>query len=128
MGGKAQVSTEFIILIALAFLTMMGMIVASGRQAFDAREQREFIKLKDVVYKNHDEILIASESNLGYMRTYENPDNLSGTSYNLTIIQTELIGYSENYEFSLIIPEIAGDMKKGENNISNLNGTVCLNC
>ena len=119
---------EFTILIAIAFLTMILFVVSSGKQAIDVREKREFIQLKDVVYKNQEEILLASQSLDGYLRTYQNPYNLSGKEYNLSVTGTEIIGNTRDFEFSLVIPSIGGNVNLGVNNIRKTNGAVCLNC
>ena len=124
---KAQVSMEFVFLIGLAFMVMI-VFVSSTRSEFDElRSEEERSLVKDVSVMVQHELVIASNVEEGYIRTFNIPLKLDGISYTMQIINNTLLTSSEDYEYVLNVPSVEGNIQKGDNTINKTNGIIYLN-
>ena len=56
------------------------------------------------------------------------PDDLDGYDYEIYNLGRYLILNYSMGQFLLLIPNTTGSVKKGDNTIENIQGSVCLNC
>ena len=123
---KAQLSLEFVSLVALAFLVMV-VFIASTRSEFDELRSREEMSLvKDVAVKVQTELIIASGVEDGYLRTFELPASLDNINYTIGITNTTLVAMTEDYEYVLAVPAVEGVLKKGSNTINKTGSIIYL--
>ena len=74
------------------------------------------------------EIIIATETNPGYIRYFKVPDEIKGYDIKLSIVSSTLIVNYTNAIIPFNIPDVTGQLKTGQNKIENINNTICLNC
>ncbi len=124
---KAQVSMEFVFLVGLAFAVMI-VFIASTRSEFDQlRSEQERSLVKDVSIKAQHELIIASNVEDGYLRTFSLPSTLDQISYSISITGNTLITNTSEYEYDLNVPSVVGNIQKGNNTINKTNGIIHLN-
>jgi len=124
---KAQIAMEFILLVSVAFMILIIFLTSVRNQAIDLNERKDFVLVKDLAYKVQYEINIATQVKSGYNRTFFIPEKLDNKEYTIKIEKNELTIKLEKLEFVLDIPEINGNINKGDNTIKNLGGVVYLN-
>lgn len=124
---KAQIAIEFILLVCVAFVILMIFLTSVRIQAIDLNERKDFVLVKDLAYKVQYEINIATQVKSGYNRTFFIPEKLDNKEYTIKIEKNEITIRLEKLEFVLNIPEINGNINKGNNQIKNLGGVVYLN-
>lgn len=125
---KSQVSLEFVFLVAIAF-TIMVVFIASTRSEFnELRGEEEMSLVKDVSFMIQHELVIASNVEDGYIRTFEIPQKLNTIDYDIDITNNLLITNSSGgYEYALNVPDINGTIQKGANKINKTEGVIYLN-
>ena len=124
---RAQIAMEFIFLVSIAFIMLLIFLKAVGDQADDLNEKKEFILVKDLAYKAQYEINMATQVKSGYNRTFFMPEKLDNKDYTITKVGNKITISLENSEFTITIPEINGNITKGNNTIRNLGGVIYLN-
>ena len=118
---------EFVFLVGLAF-TVMVVFISSTRSEFDGlRSEEEMSLLKDVSVMVQHELILASNVEDGYLRTFETPLTLNGVSYNLEITNGILLATTDDYEYVMNIPSLIGDIQVGENIVNRTGGVIYLN-
>ena len=94
--------------------------------------------LSDIADVITSEISMANSVENGYNRIFRLPETLNSINYNLTILYDEesdhkelvitFVNNSENYEHVEVLPKnVAGNLVKGENNLTKLNDAICIN-
>ena len=124
---KAQIAIEFILLVSVAFVILIIFLTSVRSQATDLNKRKDFVLVKDLAYKVQYEINIATQVKSGYNRTFFIPEKLDNKEYTINIEKNEITIRLEKLEFVLDIPEINGNINKGNNQIKNLGGVVYLN-
>lgn len=124
---KAQIAIEFIFLVCVAFVMLIIFLTSIRDQATDLSERKDFVLLKDLAYKVQYEINIATQVKSGYNRTFFIPEKLDNKDYTINIEKNEIIVSLGKLEFFLDIPEINGNINKGNNTIKNIGGVIYLN-
>jgi len=124
---KAQIATEFILLVCVAFMVLIIFLSSIRDQATDLNERKDFVLVKDLAYKVQYEINIATQVKSGYNRTFFIPEKLDNNNYTINIEKNEITIKLGKLGFVLDIPEINGNITKGNNTIRNLGGVVYLN-
>jgi len=124
---KAQIAIEFILLVSVAFVILIIFLTSVRSQATDLNKRKDFVLVKDLAYKVQYEINIATQVKSGYNRTFFIPEKLGNKEYTIKIEKNEITIRLEKLEFVLDIPEINGNINKGNNQIKNLGGVVYLN-
>ncbi|MBI2128795.1 hypothetical protein HYU07_01005 [Candidatus Woesearchaeota archaeon] len=124
---KAQVSVEFIVFVGIGFIMLLIFLASSIEKMKEFNTEKEFILLKDVAYKVQNEIVLASIVNDGYMRTFDIPERLETSDYNISITGRTLIAQSDNYDYVLQLPDANGTLAKGNNTIKKTGGIVQIN-
>jgi hypothetical protein len=126
MRKNAQVAIEFILLLILLFSVFMVYTVSTRNDMDNIRKNKEYILLIDVTKMVQYEIVTATKVKDGYHRTFEIPETLEGTDYNIAIDEMMIIASTEDQEYVLFIPDINGSIKKGDNTITKENGTISI--
>ena len=124
---RAQIAIEFIFLVSVAFIMLLIFLKAVGDQADNLNEKKEFILVKDLAYKAQYEINMATQVKSGYNRTFFMPEKLDNKDYTITKVGNKITISLENSEFTITIPEINGNITKGNNTIRKLGGVIYLN-
>ena len=91
-------------------------------------EDKKLIILEDYGSYIQNEFLLAADVSSGYSRSFFIEDKIEGVAFSISNTDRILIINNSRNEFDYIIPITAGSIKKGENTIQNINGTVCINC
>jgi len=124
---KAQIAIEFILLVCVAFVILIVFLTSLRSQAIDLNERKDFVLVKDLAYKVQHEINMAVQVKPGYTRTFFIPEKLDSNDYTMIQTKGKFTVVLKKSEFTVSIPEIKGDIKKGDNTIKNLGGVVYLN-
>lgn len=82
---------------------------------------------KDVLTNIQNEIFLATKVESGYARDFEVPQALNNVEYNISIINGDIILSYKNIDFLGALPNVSGNIQKGENTVRNVDGKVCLN-
>ena len=121
---KAQAAIEFIVLLVILFSVFMVYTVSTRKSIDDIRDKKEIILLNDVVKMARQEVLTAVKVEDGYYRKFELPETLEGVNYTIGITGTVILANTERHESAVIIPQVNGTLKKGENIITKEDGNV----
>ncbi len=123
---KAQIAVEFIFLVSVTFIMLLIFLKVAGNQADELNEKKEFILVKDLAYKIQYEINMATQVKSGYNRTFFIPEKLDNKDYTITQTENKITIGLKNSEFTITIPEINGNINKGNNTIINKGGVIYL--
>ena len=94
----------------------------------DNMSDRKRLLIEDYGYSLQNEFLIARSAKEGYLREFMVPQKLEGYSFDLKNVNGSLaLNYTDAVMY-FSLPEHAGQLNIGKNNIRNLNGTLCVNC
>jgi len=123
---KSQVAAEYLIVISLSFLVLIFFAAnfQDSYQTAKASQERELVR--DLAEMVQQEIILASNMEEGYARTFYIPESLEEVSYTIENSPNAIIVRSENVDYDLPIPEVRGVLSKGANTIRSLNGLICL--
>ncbi len=124
---QSQITTEFLIIICFIFVISLSFIIAAGIQmkGFSDNNKKELIE--DFGESLKKEIRIASTVRNGYERKITLPEKIdSSIDYSITMKNSTLIIYTEEYEFVTIIPKTIGNLSNGSNTIRKINGSVYI--
>ena len=129
MKKRGQVSTEFIILLSMSLLFLFSMLSIVYSEMYHGNKDNERQMINDLGRSIQIEISIASESYTGYSRVFKLPNKLDNQiNYNInnkeTFINISTNNFNEGFHFS--IPEVEGEIIKGENLIRNVDGKISL--
>ena len=124
---KAQIAIEFIFLVCVAFVMLIVLLTSIRDQAIDLNQRKDFVLVKDLAYKVQHEINMATQLKSGYNRIFFIPEKLDNKNYTIKIEKNEITVSLEKLEFFLDIPEVNGNINKGNNTIKNVGGVVYLN-
>lgn len=124
---KAQVSMEFVFLVGLAFMVMLVFISSTRSEFGELRSEEERSLVKDVSVMVQHELVMASNLEDGYVRTFNIPYRLGGISYTIQIINNILLTSTEDYEYVLNVPSVEGSIQKEDNTINKTDGIIHLN-
>ncbi len=126
---KSQVSSEFIILLGVIFLSLLIFLYATSDDIKLLVFEKEMHTIRDVGFAAQNELFFAANANDGYYREFTVPEKYNGIDYSITIMGKNLIITSSdnNIEQDFLIPEVQGNIQKGLNNISRERGVIYLN-
>ena len=111
----------------LAFLIAIAFELASLEQLNDFRLKKEGEAVKDMAYKLQKEFLVAANVEDGYVRAFTIPDTLDRINYTVTTINSTISVESANSLFIVSIPQVIGNVRKGENTINKTGGVIHIN-
>ena len=126
---KSQTSIEFIILVAALLFFFTIFFIAIQINISDKMKETKDIVVKEIAKTVQDEINLASQSDDGYYREFEIPNEIQGDDYNITIIEdlVYLKTADEKHAIALPVKKINGQIAKDKNIIKKINGEVQLN-
>ncbi len=123
----AQVTMEFTILVGLAFLFLLGMLVAVQSYAASYRASLEAEELGQWVAVLRRELLLAASVRDGYTREVQLPSTIKGTSY--TINNTDgsvTLTLTDGRSATQLTPDYTGSFHPGTNTIRKRQGIITV--
>lgn len=93
----------------------------------DQVDEQNVIIAKNILVSVENELFLATKVEPGYFRNFDVPLKLNNVDYNISITGGDLIITYNNIDLIASLPNISGNIKKGENTIRNINGKICLN-
>ena len=129
MHSKSQSAMEFVILASFMLLVILGFFSLTSSKMIEARQEGNRKVSEDIAKFAYREVEIAKSVNDGYSRIFEMPQKISGIDYTLAIIDSrELVVNYLDEEYVQFLPiNVTGNIVKGSNSISKINGIVLLN-
>lgn len=126
---KAQIASEFLILLCIAFLFLLVFLYASAEDIKFLIQKKELNAITDMGIFVQNEIFQATNVYDGYYREFNIPETHYGVNYSITISGNHLIIKSISTQQLLEFPitNVTGNVKKGINNISRIRGVIYLN-
>lgn len=136
---RSQASIEFTIIMGIMFFVFIGFVAITSSRMIELQEERFYDNLKVTGEYSEHELEIASIMDDGYQRQFFVPRTAFGKDYNITLfnksaivgktfLYVHYVNFSVRSEISLKMPgNIRGNIYKGINNITKVNGTVCVN-
>jgi uncharacterized ion transporter superfamily protein YfcC len=126
---KAQTASEFTILVAFVlFFFVIFFLVIQEKTGEKVQERQNFL-LKETAFNILDEINLALKASEGYFRVFNVPEKIGSRDYEIQIIEDMIYlrTTDEKNSIALPIPEVQGNIVKGENNIKKQNGEILIN-
>lgn len=124
---RAQLAIEFVFLVSVAFLILIVYTASARSDMARAESVKEHALVKDMGYSLQSEVSMVSALEDGYIRGFSIPATLDGIPYNITILNTTLIVNTSNYEHSLPVPSVLGNLTPGANEIKKVEGKILIN-
>lgn len=115
MNRKAQVATEFMLMVGLAMIVIFAFLAVIYVLISDYYEEKNMKKLEDLGYSIQNELILAAEVEPGYERTIIIPDQVGGVGYSLSQTANDLIIRYRQTDFLFPIPSVNGALDKGTN-------------
>lgn len=126
---KAQVAIEFLMIVGAVVFFVSLFLLAMQKTQEDKIYQHQDIRLKEIALTVQNEINMASDSTSGYSRNFKIPEKSGSQEYEITIdmgiiyIKT----LDDSHALTLPIPQVIGNISKGENKIEKINEQIYLN-
>ncbi|MEM2121399.1 MAG: hypothetical protein QXU20_01935 [Candidatus Woesearchaeota archaeon] len=124
---KSQVGFEFVLLVGIVFLffgiTTYAIIELSDRIRYEAESEQ----LKDLGLRIKQEIILATNAQDGYYRTFELPVTINGKNYSISVEGSFLVIRTDNRAYYTRIGNFTGFFNISHNEIRRENGVVYLN-
>lgn len=120
MPKRAQIAIEFLVLTAISFFFLAGILVVLSVLSSQNADMRRQAALDDLGSSLKNEFSIASEMENGYHRELNLPKKISGRNYNITLEEgisgmSYLVISAPPYERYYTIPESWGTIDPGRN-------------
>jgi len=129
MNKRLQTSLEFVIMLGfvLFFFSVFLFIIESNMQS--KYEQRTGLQLKEIASDAQSEINLALEASDGYSREFEIPDRVGNSDYDIRIVDEMVYVNTTDslHALSLPVPNVTGNLRKGNNTIRKEEGEIVLN-
>ncbi|MFH2020349.1 MAG: hypothetical protein ABIJ34_02980 [archaeon] len=126
MRSQASIEFMYMVMVATAMIVVFSYIFSTLYQ--DNLKEKQRLLFSDFGSSIRQELTIAAAAKQGYAREFDIPAKLEGYSYDIKIIGSTLILNNSYVSYNFYVPKVDGAIKKGNNIITNLNGTLCLNC
>ena len=124
---KAQIAIEFFIMAGVAIMISLGFLIyVAVMSSEEADVQRDGL-VRDIVHHVRNEINLAFIVENGYYHEFTLPQTMGRYEYEIYIDDDELYASIDDVEYSVIIPNITGNVVKGTNVIRKENNIVMLN-
>jgi hypothetical protein len=123
----SQSAAEFAIIFGFVLFFFVTFFTIIQGNISEKNQEKEKILLQNIALNAQEEISIASEASDGYSRTFKIPENILGKNYKINITETFLFASLDNFHLTYKIPEVIGNISKGDNLIRKQNGSVYLN-
>ena len=129
MNNKSQSAIELMILVGFVVLFFTLFFVAIQQETSSKIRDRKNSLIKEIALTAQNEIILASSSSEGYSRKFQIPEKIMNQDYSIELIKNTVYITTEGNQnaLSLLVPEVTGEIKKGENIIKKENGKVYIN-
>lgn len=125
---RAQSAIEFFTVAGMAFIAAIFFIGISANEVREIKDQKEFLLIKDLGMKLQKEVVIASQVEDGYKRTFKLPDKLEAVVDYFIVMSNETITINSSKSvFFVHIIGVTGNFTKGNNKIEKINGEIYIN-
>ena len=125
---RAQAAIEFSVLVGGVFLVFILFLKVIAGQYADISQDKAYSALKDLTETIQSEMFIAESSKEGYSRKFTIPTKINNNlEYNIILSNNELSLKTAKFQHTVNIPNITGNLNKGNNKIRKINGTILLN-
>lgn len=129
-SGKAQVSFEFMTIMAILILITIIFGVVAGDRLLDLNSQHNALQLQEIATTIKNEISMAYGTEPGYARTFNLPYYIGNANYSIAIENGSVIvslNRQDGQEFVLAVQPVNGTVQKGQNFIKKIESGVVLN-
>ncbi|MBT3464878.1 hypothetical protein HOD20_02820 [archaeon] len=127
-GKKSQMTFEFLTMIGMGMIVIYGFIFVFSEIRNDALIDKKNNAFLDFGKSLQIELTSASQMNKGYSRSIIIPEKISFSDYEINLTSNTMIIDYESGNSIFTIPDSSGQFIKGTNIISNVNGSICINC
>ena len=132
VSKKAQIVMEFMLLIALAFCIVIGLLATVYTVLKGNSKIQSYAEMDDLGKALQQEFLLASKLEDGYTRKINLPMTVGHAQYTALVGQSDpqnsyLILDYEGTELFYMIPPINGTIRLGDNTLRKINNTLKLN-
>jgi poly(3-hydroxyalkanoate) synthetase len=127
---RSQSAIEFAVMIGFLLFAFITFVAIINNNLSDRYREKEDAAVKDIAYAIQDEINIASTTTDGYLRNFTIPNKIGTKDYERLKISQGLVQVAtDKSSIVLPIPEVSSNshIQTGINNISKVNGEVCVN-
>ncbi|PIN70515.1 hypothetical protein COV93_01200 [Candidatus Woesearchaeota archaeon CG11_big_fil_rev_8_21_14_0_20_43_8] len=127
MMRKGQVAYEFVTLVAVSFTLLVIFMFVVLERTESIGTENEYNHLIDMARSVQIELYLADSIGDGYSRMIILPERLDNRyNYSIHVTNNTLITASDNYQYTLVVPLIGGDIAKGNNTINKTAGKVMV--
>lgn len=126
---KSQSALEFVSLASVMLLVVVGFFAITSSKVIQSQEEGTKKVAEDIANIAYREIEIAKSTQDGYTRTFMMPETVNGVVYTINITDNrELTVNFSDYEYVKFLPaNVTGNISRGLNKISKLDGIVYMN-
>lgn len=114
-----------VLVIVVIITTVIGLI--SSDKLSEMKNYNDLDEMEGVAFTLKNEIDIAHSMSSGYIRTFELPENLLAGNYTIGLEEDSVVVRLNGKETVVSVQPVNGSVRKGENNITKMNGHVVLN-
>lgn len=126
-SGKAQVSFEFMTIMAILILITIIFGVVAGARLIELNSQHNALQLQEIATTVKNEIGMAYGMEPGYARAFNLPYYIGNADYSVAIENSSVIVSLNGLEFLLAVQPVNGTPQKGQNLIKKIESGVVLN-
>ena len=124
---KGQVAYEFVTLVAVSFTLLVIFMFVVLERTESIGTENEYNHLIDMARSVQIELYLADSIGDGYSRMIILAERLDNRyNYSIHVTNNTLITASDNYQYTLVVPLIGGDIAKGNNTINKTAGKVMV--
>lgn len=124
---KSQIALEFVLFFSIAIFVMTVLLVTFYEINKNTVDEKITMKMDDFHYSIQSELILASQMNDGYVRSFSLPSSLENTDYNMSIINNNIVLSYNGLTHYKKIPYTIGNLVKGTNTLTKTNNTIYLN-
>ena len=126
---KSQSAMEFVMLASFMLLVVLGFFAVTSSKLLEAKEEGNRQIAEDIAEFAYREIEIAKSVNDGYTRFFSVPQTVNGADYTIGIIDNRelVVNYLEKEHIKFLPQNVTGNIVKGSNKVSKINGVVLVN-
>ena len=126
--SKSQSAMEFVILASFMFLVVLGFFSVTTSKIIEAKEESNRQIANDLADYAFNEIKTAKSVNDGYTRIFFIPQTVNGISFTINITDNRelAVNYIGNEYVKFLPSNVTGNLTKGSNKISKINGSIYI--
>jgi len=126
---RGQIAMEFTLLIGVAMILLLGGLIIINAVTTNRTDEKTYKELDDLGKSIQDNLLLMTTLEDGFRENLEVPLTVNGRDYNITTGNiSQSVGYMiidfRGTEIYYPLPVIQGTLKKGNNLLQVINGTI----